>query len=236
VSYHVGDETVRAYLARPASAGPSSLRPGIVVVHHFWGLDSHTQSVADRFAAEGYLTIAPDLYRGVIGADPGLAGDLMRKLDERRAVAIVKDAIEYLRKLDPPAPGPVALVGFDMGGRVALATALQGADVQGVVIFYGHVETSPERLASLKAGVLAIFAKDDHGIGPDEVKKFEETLKASGKPPTIITYPSVGHSFFDETRPDYDGPLAMDAWVRTRDWLAATLKPAPLPKPATPGR
>src|SRR5438552_6555211 len=152
VTYQVGDETVQAYLARPAGAGAPSQSPGIVVVHHFWGLDSHTQAVVGRFAAEGYLTIAPDLYRGGIGGDPGLADDLMRKLDERRAVAIVKGAIEYLRKLEPPAAGPVALVGFDMGGRVALATALQGADVQGVVIFYGRVDTDPEKLASLKTG------------------------------------------------------------------------------------
>src|SRR5437667_362680 len=160
VACPVGDETVRAYLARPADTGPPSQGPGIVVVHHFWGLDSHTQKVADRFADLGYLTIAPDLYRGAIGGDPGLADDLMRKVDEGRAVAIVKAAIEYLRKLDPPAPRPVALVGFDMGGQLALATALQGANVQGVVIFYGHVATSPERLASLKAEVLAIFAGD----------------------------------------------------------------------------
>src|SRR3989442_10082171 len=105
-----------------------------------------------------------------------------------------------------------------------------------VVIFYAHVATSPERLASLKPEVLAIFAGDDHGIGVDEVKKFEETLKAAGKSPKIVTYPSVGHSFFDETRPDYDGPLAKDAWVVTRDWLAATLKQAPVPNPAPPGR
>ena len=236
VACPVGDETVHAYLARPADTGPPSQGSGIVVVHHFWGLDSHTQRVADRFADLGYLTIAPDLYRGAIGGDPGLADDLMRKVDEGRAVAIVKAAIEYLRKLDPPAPRPVALVGFDMGGQLALATALQGANVQGVVIFYGHVATSPERLASLKAEVLAIFAGDDHGIGADEVKKFEETLKAAGKSPKIITYPSVGHSFFDETRPDYDDPLAKDAWVVTRDWLATTLKQVPVPRPSPPGR
>src|SRR6266571_204533 len=235
VSYPVGDETVRAYLARPADTGQPSPRPGIVLVHHFWGLDSHTRSVADRFADLGYLTIAPDLYRGAIGGDPGLADDLMRKLDGGRAVSIVKEAVEYLRNLDHAGRRAVALVGFDMGGQVALATALQGAGVQGVVIFYGHVETSPERLAPLKAEVLGIFARDDHGIGADEVKKFEETLKAAGRSPTIITYPSVGHSFFDETRPDYDGPLAKDAWIRTRDWLAATLNPVPPPRPARPG-
>src|SRR6267378_1812003 len=117
VAYPVGDEMVRAYLAKPTDAGPPVQKPGIVVVHHFWGLDTHTTGVVDRFAGLGYVTIAPDLYRGAVAADPGLAEDMMRKLDEGRAVAIVKAAIEYLRKLDRAARRPIALVGFDMGGH-----------------------------------------------------------------------------------------------------------------------
>src|SRR5437867_1609387 len=230
----VGGENVRAYLVTPSAPGPTAQKPGIVVMHHFWGLDTHTRSVADRFADEGYVTIAPDLYRGVVGADPGLADDLMRKVDDGRAVAIVKEAIAYLRDMDGSARRPVALVGFDLGGRVSLAAALQGADVQGLVIFYAHVETSPERLSPLKTDVLGIFARDDHTIAADEVKKFEEGVRSIGRTPTIITYPSVGHSFFDDAHPDYDRPLALDAWVRTKDWLTERLNAAQSPKPASP--
>ncbi len=235
VSLPVGGEKVRAYLATPTVTGPTALKPGVVVMHHFWGLDEHTRRVADRFADEGYMAIAPDLYRGVVGADPGLADDLMRKVDEGRAVAIVKEAIAYLRDMDDgSARRQVALVGFDLGGRVALAAALQGAEVQGLVIFYAHVETSPERLAPLKTDILGIFARDDYTIGADEVKKFEAAVRANGRGVTIITYPSVGHSFFDDAHPDYDRPLALDAWVRTKDWLAETLRSARLPQPAPP--
>jgi len=225
----VAGENVRAYLVTPSA--PTAQKPGIVVMHHFWGLDTHTRSVTDRFADEGYMAIAPDLYRGVVGADPGLADDLMRKVDEGRAVAIVKEAIAYLRYMDGSARRPVALVGFDLGGRVSLAAALQGADVQGVVIFYAHVETSPERLAPLKVDVLGLFARDDPTIGADEVKKFEEAVRAVGRTATIVTYPSVGHSFFDEGHPDYDRPLAMDAWFRTKEWLTERFRPAALAKP-----
>ena len=234
IALPAGNETVQAYLAMPADPAPTSQKPGIVVVHHSWGLDGQTKSVTDRFAGLGYLTIAPDLYRGTIAADPGLADDLARRLDEGRAVTIVREAIGYLRKLDRSVRRPVALVGFDVGGYVSLAAARRGADVQGLVIFYGHLETDPGRLAPLKAEVLGFFGRDDPGIRAVEVKKFEEALKAAGRSPTIIIYPGVAHSFFDETRPDYDPELAKDAWSRIRDWLAVTLNPAQMPRPAPP--
>lgn len=221
VIYEAGGEKVRAYVAQPADPGE---RPGIVIVHHFWGLDTHTMDVADRFARLGYVAVAPDLYRGRLAADFGLAKEMMLKLDEARAVAIVKGAIGYLGSLGGAGRRPVALVGFDMGGRVALATALQGADVQALVIFYGHVETTPEAVMPIRAPVLGMFGGADSGVPADEAKKFEAALKAAGKEATIIIYPGVAHAFFDDSRPDHDSEMAKDAWVRTKDFLAATLR------------
>ncbi len=228
VTYKVGGERVRAYVAKPAEPGDG---PGIVIVHHFWGLDAHTLDVADRFARLGYAAVAPDLYRGRLGADFGLAQEMMLKLDEPRAIAIVKGTIAYLRGPGGAGPKPVALVGFGMGGRVALATALQAADVQALVIFYGHVETTPEAVRPLKVPVLGVFGTDDRAVPAAEAKQFDAALKAAGKEATIIIYRGVAHAFFDDTRADHDPEMSMDAWVRTTDYLAKTFGPLQAQQP-----
>jgi len=231
ISYEAGGETVRAYVAKPATPDD---RPGIVIVHHFWGLDSHTMDVADRFARLGYLAVAPDLYRGRLGGDYGLAKEMMDRLDTDLALAIVKGAIDYLRNLDGVASHrPVALMGFGMGGRVALSAALQAADVQALVIFYGHVETTPEAVMPIKVPVLGVFGKDDRAVPVEEARKFEAALKAAGKQATIIIYSEMTHGFFDDSHADYDPGLGKDAWVRTQDFLTAVLGPAQPQRPAT---
>lgn len=230
ITYEAGGETVQAYLAKPAAPDD---RPGIVIVHHLWGLDAHTMTIADRLAGLGYLAVAPDLYRGRLGADYGLAKEMMDRLDQTRAVAIVKGAIGYLRSLDGgKTHRPVALVGFDMGGRVALSAALQAADAQALVIFYGHVETTKEALMPIQMPVLGVFGTDDVVVRAEEARKFEAALKEAGKQATIIIYRGMAHAFFDDSRPDYDPELGKDAWVRTQDFLAATLG---VQTPAPPG-
>ena len=231
ITYEAGGETVRAYLAKPDA--PEN-RAAVVIVHHMWGLDSHTMTIADRFAGQGYLAVAPDLYRGKLGADYGLAQEMMDRLDQARAVAIVKGAIGYLRSLDGgKTDRPVALVGFDMGGQVALAAALQKANAQALVIFYGHVETSKEALMPIQMPVLGVFGTDDVVVRPDEAKKFEAALKEAGKQATIIIYRGMAHAFFDDSRPDFEPELGKDAWIRTRDFLAAALGTA-TPAPPAP--
>lgn len=230
ITYEAGGETVRAYLARPAAPDD---RPGVVIVHHLWGLDAHTMSVADRLAGLGYLAVAPDLYRGRLAADYGLAQEMMDRLDGARAVALVKGAIDYLRKLEGgKTRRPIALLGFGMGGRVALSAALQGADAQALIIFYGHVETTREAVLPIQMPVLGVFGTEDMVVRAEEARKFEAALKAAGKQATIIVYSGMAHAFFDDSRPDYDPELGKDAWARTQDFLAAALGPA---APAPPG-
>ena len=230
ITFQAGGETVRAYVAQPAD--PDG-RPGIVLVHHLWGLDSHTMSVADRFARLGYVVVAPDLYRGRLGTDFGLAQEMMRRLDEGRAVALVQGAIGRLRSMGGAGRRPVALVGFGMGGRVALATALQAAaDVQALVIFYGHPETTPEGVMPIGAPVLGVFGTDDRAVPVEEARKFEAALKAAGKQATIIIYAGMAHAFFDDSRADHEPEMAKDAWVRTKDFLSEVLGPPQGERPA----
>jgi carboxymethylenebutenolidase len=237
ITFRANDETVRAYLVKPTDRGA----PGIVVIQEWWGLNDQIRGVVDRFAALGYAAIAPDLYRGKVATEPDLAHELMRGLNEDRAVAIVKGAAARLRSLEGGAGRPVGTIGFCMGGRLSLATALKGGDVQAAVMFYGSVETTPEAVARLACPLLGIFGEQDQGIPVEDVRKFEQALKTAGKKATVMIYPGVGHAFFNEERPSYNKTVAAEAWDLTKDFLAQNLKPKRAPDPAAsqgkpPGR
>lgn len=230
LAYKVRDEQVQAYFVRPQKAGTF---PGVVIIHEWWGLNDQIKHVADRIAEEGYVAIAPDLYRGKLGTDAGLAHDLMRGLSETWAVDVVTGAVSQLRGMDMrerrgPATNQkmaVGTIGFCMGGRISLATALAGADVQATVMYYGSVETKKEALAPLAVPLLGIYGNEDFGIPLDQVRAFEAALKEAGKDATILVYPGVGHAFFNEDRPSYDAETAKDSWERTKMFLKKNLTP-----------
>ncbi len=232
VSFPVGRETVRAALANFAGSRNS---PGIVLIHEMWGLNDQIIGVADHLSGLGYVVIAPDLYRGRVETDPGLAQEMMGAVDEGRAVTIVKGAVDYLRRLDNASGRRVGTLGFGLGGRISLLSALEGADVQATAIVYGRVETTVDALAQIKAPVLGIFAARDAGIKVAEVKKFEAALKEAGKDATIHILNAVGHAFMNDRRADYDPEVAKNAWVRIQDWLALKLPQVPGPEPAASG-
>ena len=220
VTFEVSGETVRAYLSYPVG---TTAVPGIVLVHEMWGLNEQILGVADRLSELGYVVVAPDLYRGKLAADPGLAQDMVRALKEERGVAIVNGAIELLRSRMKGANKLVAAVGFGIGGRISLLAALRGSPVQATAIFYGDVPNTPEELAPLKIPVLGIFGAKDMSVHVEDAKKFEASLKEAGKDATIIVFESTAHDFFNEARADYEPEIAKDAWVRLRDWLATKL-------------
>jgi carboxymethylenebutenolidase len=230
ISYKVRDEQVQAYLARPQKTG---MLPGVVVIHEWWGLNEQIKRVADRLAEEGYMAIAPDLYRGKVGTDAGLAHELMRGLNENWAVDVVTGAVAQLRAIEvrerrgaaPTGRMPVGTIGFCMGGRISLATALAGADVQGAVMYYGSVETSKEALKPLSVPLLGIYGNEDRGIPLDQIRAFETALKEAGKDATVLVYPGVGHAFFNEERPSYDEEAAKDSWERTKMFFKKNLTP-----------
>jgi carboxymethylenebutenolidase len=240
VSYKSGDETVKGILYTPEGKGPF---PGIIVIHEWWGLNDQIKGVTDRLAAEGYLAIAPDFYRGKVPTDAGYAHDLMRGVNENWAVGVIEGAATWLRATDAKerhrSPGqrmPIGTVGFCFGGRLSLASALKGADTQAMVMFYGSVETDAKALEAIVVPVLGIFGNEDRGIPLDQVKAFEAALKAAGKKATVLVYTGVGHAFFNEERPGYDPDIAIDAWERTTMFLRDSLgRPAVGARPIAPG-
>jgi carboxymethylenebutenolidase len=245
VSLDVRHEPVHAYTVRPMRSG---LYPGVVVIHEWWGLNGQIKAVADRVAESGYIAIAPDLYRGKLGTDAGLAHELMRGLNENYALDVIRAAVGWIRTVDtqttrraPGRPVPVATLGFCMGGRLSLAAALGGSGIQAAVMFYGSVETDPKALEPLSIPLLGIFGNEDRGIPLEQIQAFDAALKKLGKDATVLVYPGAGHAFFNEERPGYDREAAGDAWSRTRTFLAqklaqAQVSPAPkVPPKKVPG-
>ena len=211
---------VTAYLATPA--GTVKGAPAIVVVQEWWGLTDWVKGVADRFAAQGYVAIAPDLYHGKVATEPELAHELMRGLPDARARQDIRTAAAYLRAQAALAPKRTGVIGFCMGGRLAQLAALDKGPFDAAVMCYGSPESSPARLRTLKGPLLGIFGADDRGIGPDQTGPLQVALAKWGKPGSAVhVYPGVGHAFLREKE---DGEQAKSARGEIDAFFARFLK------------
>jgi carboxymethylenebutenolidase len=208
------------YLATP----PSGRGPGVLVIQEWWGLVDHIRDVCDRLAREGFVALAPDLYRGETASDPDGAGRLMMGLEIPRAARDLDGAVKALLD-EPAAEGPkVGAIGFCMGGQLALFAACRNAKVGAVADFYGVHPNVKLDLAGLQAPVLGLFAERDGFVTPEVVHKLEADLRSAGKRVHFEILPGVDHAFFNDTRPDvYDASAAARAWSETLAFLRAEL-------------
>lgn len=222
VSYKSGDETVQGMLYTPAGKGPF---PALVVVHEWWGLNDWVKEQASKLADRGYASLAVDLYRGKVATTPDEAHQIMRGVPEDRAKRDLHAAVEFLKSQPTVRKNRIGAIGWCMGGGYALDVALQEPDLAALVINYGHLATDPEALKKIKAPILGLFGGQDRGITPDDVHKFEQQLKQLGKKVEIKIYDDAGHAFENPNNKDgYRAADAADAWKRTVDFLAITLK------------
>ena len=199
------------YLAVPADGGG----PGVIVLQEWWGLVDHIKDVADRFAAEGFVALAPDLYRGESTTSPDDAGKLMMALDIERVEKDLRGAVRYLQGRAEVTTARVGTVGFCMGGQLSLYAACENPAVGACVVFYGiHPNVKPN-LAALEAPVLGFFAERDAFVPPAAARQLERDLAAAGKSADITVFEGVDHAFFNDTRPDvYDAARAAECWSR----------------------
>ena len=199
------------YLAVPAAGGG----PGVIVLQEWWGLVDHIKDVADRFAAEGFVALAPDLYRGESTTSPDDAGKLMMALDIGRVEKDLRGAVRYLQGCAEVTTAKVGTVGFCMGGQLSLYAACENPAVGACVVFYGiHPNVKPN-LAALDAPVLGFFAERDAFVPPAAARQLERDLAAAGKSADITVFDGVDHAFFNDTRPDvYDAARAAECWSR----------------------
>ncbi len=222
VSYKSGDETVHGVLYTPAGKGPF---PAIIVIHEWWGLNDWVKEQATKLSDQGYVALAIDLYRGRVATTPEEAHELMRGVPEDRAKRDLHAAFEFLASQPNVKKDRIAAIGWCMGGGYALDVALQEPTLRAVVINYGSLATDISSLKAINASVLGLFGGQDRGITPDDVHRFEKSLKQLGKQVEVTIYPDAGHAFENpNNKGGYRPDDAADAWKRTVKFFAATLK------------
>lgn len=217
VSFSTGSGVTAGYLAAPDTPGP-----GVLVIQEWWGLVGHIREVADRFAAEGFTALAPDLFHGESTTSPDEAGKLFMALEIGRAEQDLRSAADYLGTV--ASGSRVGVVGFCMGGQLALFAASKSERIGACVDFYGvHPNVRPDYPA-IRCPVLGLFAENDGFVPPAAVAKLGDDLSGAGVAHELHTYPGTDHAFFNDERPEvYDAEAAADAWNRTVGHLRTSI-------------
>ena len=220
LTFPANGRSVEGYLALPSSGRG----PAVVVVQEWWGLVEHIKDLADRFAREGFVALAPDLYHGERTKSPDQAGKLLMALNIAGTAKDLRGAATYLRSRPDVQPKKVAAVGFCMGGQLALFGATAHPDViDAVVDFYGiHPKVEPD-VSKLSGPVLAHFGRRDKSVNEKTARALIDRIEAAGKSVEAHFY-DAEHAFFNDTRPEvYDRESAELAWRRTLDFLRRSL-------------
>ena len=207
VSFAANGAAAEGYLAVPDQPGP-----GVLVIQEWWGLVGHIKEVADRFAEAGFTALAPDLFHGEATTSPDAAGKLLMALAVDRAEQDLRGAADHLATV--ASGDSVGVVGFCMGGQLALYAASKSPRIGACVDFYGvHPNVHPD-YAAIRCPVLGLFAEKDGFVNAEAVGKLGGSLAAAGVAHQFHTYPGTDHAFFNDRRPAYDAEASADAWDR----------------------
>jgi carboxymethylenebutenolidase len=236
-----GSRTLGSYFAAPKNAAPAT--SAVVVVQAIWGVDAQLRDTVRRLAKSGYAAIAPDLYAGLDAPSGDGSSDFapFRQVAGRLADAVVDSDLAagaaFLRARPGAARAKVGVVGFCMGGGIALRQAVDNAKVfDAAAVFYGKVRygttgdngaITPIALAyadEIALPVAGSWGGRDTSIAPDDVRALDARLTARGAPHDFRIYDEAGHAFFDDTRASYVPSAANDAWARSLAWFARYLK------------
>lgn len=220
VTFPANGRTADGYLAIP-SAGTG---PGLIVIQEWWGLVDHIKHVADRFAAAGFVALAPDLYHGEKTTSPDQADKLYMALNIAETAKDLRGAAVYLRAHAAVSPKKVAALGFCMGGQLALFAAQEHPDViDAAVDFYGVHPSVTIDAARVTRPVLGHFGEHDKSVPVPRAKALADAVNRAGGSFEIHAY-DAGHAFFNDARPQvYNAACAELAWTRTIAFLRKQL-------------
>lgn len=225
LTYASNGGQAEGYLAVPESGSG----PGVVVIQEWWGLNQQIKEVVDRFASEGFVALAPDLFRGAEASlkEPDEAGKLMMALNIEQAAKDMVGAIDFLKSHSAVTSNGVGVIGFCMGGGLALWLAtLRPDDVKAVAPYYGVIPwpAAQPDYTKLQAPVQGHYAENDDFAGRPAVQKLEEELTGLGKSFEFFIYPDTEHGFTNHHRPDAHHPEhAETAWSRTIEFFRANV-------------
>jgi carboxymethylenebutenolidase len=218
VEYPSNGSTGQGYLA-------GSKGPGIVVIQEWWGLVGHIKDVCDRFAREGFVALAPDLYRGKVTSEPDDAAKAMMAMRLDQAARDMSGAVDEIERRT--SRDTVGVIGFCMGGGLALVLACLRPDaVKAVVPCYGVIpwpDAQPD-FSKLEGAVEGHYAELDESAPPEAVRALESQLRELGKDVSMIVHPGTQHAFFNDTRPEvYDAGEADKLWSSVLAFFRAKL-------------
>lgn len=208
------------YLALP----PRGHGPGVLVLHEASGLVDSVRDVCDRLARADCVALAPDLFRGERAETDEDALRLASGLDAEAVGRDLEAAVAALLSHHAVDGGRIGVVGFCMGGHLALVAAARSPRVAAAVDFYGVHPGVPLDAERIEAGVLAIFGAKDESISQETIESLGDELRAGGRRVTVLVEPDVGHAFMNPSRPDrYDAAAAARGWDRMLAFLRAEL-------------
>ncbi len=222
VEFQANGATAPGYLATPESGSG----PGTIVLQEWWGLEDHIKEVCDRFAAEGFFALAPDLYRGETTDQPDEAEQKMMAMSMDQAEADMRGAVDFLAGQDGYQGEGVGSVGFCLGGGLSVWAATLNSKVRAAVSFYYVMPHGKPDFSKIEGPVQGHFGTADDFVPQDDAKALEkEIADASGQPVDFHYYEGAGHAFFNDTNRlgTYDAEAADQAWSRTIDFLRSNL-------------
>jgi carboxymethylenebutenolidase len=209
-------DPVAAYLARPQGEGPF---PAVIMLHEFWGLRPELLGKADALAEEGYLVVAPDMYRGQSTGWLPRAIYLALTVPDDQVLADLDPVFQWLQEQQDVDPNRIVVMGFCYGGGRALQYSLRNDELAATGVFYGDLESDPAILRRLPGPVLGIFGAEDRAPSPEEVAHFEVGLTAAGIDHEVTIYEGVGHAFVTDIESIRQGGAQGEAWAQFVSWL-----------------
>jgi len=212
---------IRAYVARPSTPGP---HPAVIMIHEFFGLNDEIIGKAQALADEGYVVVAPDVFRGSTTQQIPRAIFQVATNSADQVNTDVDAVMAWLAEQPDVQADHVGIMGFCFGGRTSLLYSLHNAEIASTVVLYGNPVTDAERLKSLPGPVLGIFGEADQSIPLDNVRKFEAALNEAGVSNTITIYPGQPHAFVNSIEAIRRGGPQGEAWQQILDFFEETLQ------------
>jgi len=214
VQFEQNGVQVSGYVARPEGTP----RGGMIVIQEWWGLNDDIKGIADRYAAEGYLALAPDMYHGQVTSEPDEARKLAMELERDQAAVEIDAAIAWLKQTQ--GVGKVGCVGFCMGGGLTLATALRpSSNVDAAHVYYGGGMPDGAALSQIRVPVMGSYGGEDQSIPAAKVDELRDALTKAGVDNDIKLYEGAGHSFFNAGHAHH-AEASADSWERSKRWFA----------------
>jgi carboxymethylenebutenolidase len=225
-----GDLTMKAYRARPAD---QKNPPTVLVVHEIFGVHEYIQDVCRRFAREGYLAIAPDLYQrqGDVSQIPEIervVREVVAKVPDPQVLADLDATVAWVKASGEGDPAKLGITGFCWGGRVVWLYSAHSPALKAGVAWYGRLAGRPEVptirnpidvAGELRAPVLGLYGGKDQGIPLDTVEAMREALKKGGERSQIVVYDEAPHGFHADYRESFRADAAQDGWKRLLEWF-----------------